>query len=297
MMAAILLTSCETAVIPEENVELEEVSHVEFFAPDYSDDIGTKTVLNGSSFSWDASDVVGIYPDKGSQIFFEMTEGAGTNSAVFDGGGWGFRSGAVYYSYYPFIPDYYLDRHHIPVDFTGQHQNGSSVDQFGKYDFMYAPGVSVSNSSISFNYHHLQTIIYVRATLPAGTYRQLTITAPSNAFVLTGYYDLEAKTPEIIPETTSRELTVVLDNFTLSSQSTIDIYLFTAPVDLSGSNVTVSILDSQKKQYDCVKSITKQYLAGTKYGMACSTWTEVPQSVGLAIGVWGDGGNFSGDAE
>lgn len=251
---------------------------VEFTASDFIEEPETKTTLSGQNFIWSADDVVGIYPNEGAQIYLSMKEGAGTNSASFDGGGWAFRSGAVYYSYYPFIADYYLDRREIPVNFTGQKQNGpNDFRHFGKYDFMYAPVTSVVNNSLSFNYHHLVTIIYVNATLPAGTYKQLTLSAPSDVFVMDGYYDLEAENPSIVPVQSSRELSIGLDNMTLASETTFRIYLVSAPVQLSGTEIAVSVVDSNDKKYVCKKTPSKNYEAGNMYGLGCSSWTTYPQ--------------------
>lgn len=293
----LFFNSCSKQLeVPE---QAEEPLKVVFSVNDIICDPQTKTTLDGTSFKWSANDTVGIYPNAGAQIFFSMQEGAGTNSAVFDGGGWGFRQGYVYYSYYPFIEDYHLDRNHIPVSYSGQRQNGATnLDHFGKYDYMYAPGTSSSGNEINFSYHHLSCIITIHATkLPAGTYKQLTLTAPSALFTDKGYFDLEAKSPAVVAETSSKELSLVLDNVTLAEGADVYFYFISAPVDLSDKNITVSILDSQKKQYDCVKTPSKPYVAGTQYPLGCSVWNEVPQSVGVVIDDWGEGGQYAGGAE
>lgn len=270
-----------------------------FSAENFVDDDRTRTVLDDSgNFSWAATDTVGIYPDSGSQIFFVMTNGEGTGSAVFDGGGWAFRSGSVYYSYYPFIGDFYLPRNFIPVTYSGQKQKGTtSTENFGAYDFMYSGGTEVENGAIQFRYKHMSTIIRVNATLQPGNYRQLTITAPSAVFVKEGHFDLQSDTPHIIGDTMCKELTVVLEDINLTKQTTFYIYVMSAPVNLNGQQVTVSVVNSDKKQFDCKKSITREYLAGVRYGLTCNAWTEVPQTVGLAIADWGEGGSISGTAD
>lgn len=280
-------------------VELQYVRKVSFVADNFIEaDSPTRTILDGSTFMWAANDTVGIYPNAGSQIFFAMAEGAGTNSAVFDGGGWAFRSGSVYYSYYPFIADFYLNRNSIPVSYTDQHQNGpSNLSHFGKYDYMFADRATEENYSISFNYHHLGCVIRVNATLEPGTYRQVTITAPTAVFTLKGHFDLESESPAIITDESGKELTVVLDNFTITEKGTYQIYLMSAPVDLAGTEITVSIVDSGKKQYDCKKTPSRPYEAPGIYGLSCTSWTEVPQTVGLAIADWGEGGSISGTAD
>ena len=77
-------------------------------------------------FAWEATDIVGIYPNKGTQVAFEMTDGAGTNVDRFAGGGWDLRKGYTYSCYFPLVDELFLDRDAIPVSFTNQVQNGLS---------------------------------------------------------------------------------------------------------------------------------------------------------------------------
>ena len=61
-------------------------------------------------FVWEATDTVGIYPNTGSQVYFNIVDGVGTSSVSFNGGGWALKSNSTYYSYYPFVGDIYLKR-------------------------------------------------------------------------------------------------------------------------------------------------------------------------------------------
>ena len=277
----------------------DEIKTVRFVVPDLNnDEAETKTVLSGTAFSWAATDTVGIYPNKGSQIFFAMTDGAGTNTAVFDGGGWAFRSGAKYYSYYPFIADFYLDRTRIPVHFDGQFQKGpNDFSHFGEYDYLYTGPTEEKGGAISFSYQHLICVMKFVATLPAGTYKQLTVTAPSAVFVKKGHFSLLDETPAVKGDEFTEEHSIVLNDITVNGTESVEIYLVSAPFDLTGKSMTISVINSQKKQYDYVKEMTKAYVPFTVYKITCTSWTEVPQSVGIVINDWEDGGSISGGAE
>lgn len=295
MAILLIASSCSK----QETVQRPDNISVQFVAQQITDAELTKSAYIDGQFQWSAKDTVGIYPNSGSQIFFSMAEGAGTSSATFNGGGWGFRSGAVYYSYYPFIADFYLDRHKIPVSLAGQVQDGASnLDHFGKYDYMYTPAAKENGGAIVFSYMHLVCIIRVTATLPVGTYRQITITAPTAVFTRKGYFDLQSETPHIIPTESSKELTVTFkDPITVNGSQQFMAYLICNPVNLKDTEIKVSAVDSNKKQYDCKKTPSKNYEPATINGLSCASWTEVPQTVGLAIDDWGDGGNISGEAE
>lgn len=272
---------------------------VSFVAEPFVENEGTKSSYIDGSFQWNETDTVGIYPNTGSQIYFSMAEGAGTSSAVFDGGGWGFRENAVYYSYYPFIADFYLDIHSIPVSFSHQIQsNPSSLDHFGKFDYMYTPASMADNGSLVFSYKHMVCIIRVNATLPAGSYRQITVTAPTPVFVKNGHFDLQSETPEIVADESSCELTVSFkDPITVDGSTPFYAYLISNPVNLKGVGITVSAVNSEKQQLDCKKTPSSNYEAANLYGLGCSSWTEVPQTVGFALEDWGEGGKINGEAE
>lgn len=276
-----------------------EVVNFQYVGEEAGESPKTKTtIVNDGEFIWTENDTVGIYPNTGSQVYFAMTEGAGAKSAEFDGGGWDFKPLSVYYSYYPFIGDIYLDKTNIPTSYTGQKQTGTTgIDHIGPYDDMYTPGTSAENSMLNFSYKHLNCIIRPNVTLPAGTYTRLAITAPSKVFATKGHYDLTAETPEIIGEEYTDQLTIDLENVVLTEQTTFRVYLVSAPVNLKGVEITVSVLDSQKKEFQCKKTPSAEYSAGRIGGLTCSSFTEVPQSMGLIIKDWEDGGSISGGAE
>ena len=99
-----LLAACSEK--PEITKNVVDSVNFELTPLNYDDgEVATKTTIsdNGSgfSFAWAADDVLGIYPDSGSQVYFTLESAGGTTSASFDGGGWEFKNGAKYYSYYP----------------------------------------------------------------------------------------------------------------------------------------------------------------------------------------------------
>lgn len=303
-LSTLLLSVCCT----KESVELNNSEQVRaiFCIDQIKEGPNSKTVINDKSFVWEVSDTVGIYPNTGSQIFFAMTNGAGTSSAVFDGGGWAFKGGSTYYSYFPFIPDFYLDRENIPVTFSGQRQDGhngiSGIMNIGKYDYMYADPATVKNGAISFSYHHLVTFIYCSVTLGPGTYKQLTITAPSEIFTIDGYFNLTAEQPEIVASKKDKELSIVLDNLTLTEETTFDINLTSAPVNLGRQKIVISVLNENKEQFDCEKDVTAiDFLceAGKKYSITCNknSWKKVEQSVTVLVEDWNEGSETHGDLQ
>ena len=259
----------------------------------------TKTgILNDSEFVWAEGDTVGIYPEKGAQVYFAVEDGAGAKSAVFDGGGWEFKTSAVYYSYYPFIGNIYLDRHKIPVSYSGQKQTGTTgISHIGPYDYLYTAATSSSGGSLSFGYRHLGCIIRPKLTLPAGNYTKLAITAPDKVFVKSGWFDLQSGSPAIVASEYTDQLVIDLQDVSSDGSTEFKVYLMSAPVSLKGTEITVSVLNDQKREFQCRKTPSADYEHSGIYGLGCSSWTEVEQSMGLILDGWGDGGSIGGDAE
>ena len=200
-----------------------------------------------------------------------MTSGAGASSAIFDGGGWDFKPSSSYYSYYPFIGDMYLDRHHIPVSYLGQVQpTADDIDHIGAYDFMYSTAASAQNGSLLFSFAHLNCIIRVTATLEAGTYTKMTISSPDKDFATSGYYDLMSDHPAIIPLQTASQLSIDLGNITFESQTTFNVYLMSAPCNLKDKDIVVSFTTLSGTKYSQTKKPSRNYAAESIGGLTCN---------------------------
>lgn len=240
-------------------------------------DIDTKAsaVPSGSNvgFAWEATDTVGIFPDLGSQVYFLIDESSvGKSSASFDGGAWALKQNSTYVSYYPLVGKFYLQRDEIPVSFAGQKQIGTSSPFHGARYFLATGPTESENGVLRFSYNTLNTIFNINATLPAGTYTKAMMTLNEPLFVEEGTYSLDD--PRIVGKTYTNNLTIDLENVTLKSQGVLPIYLMAAPVDLRGKEVTIKVISSDGKKYECVKTLSKNYEAGTRYGLTCSEMTQ-----------------------
>ena len=219
------------------------------------------------NFAWEENDMIGIYPNKGSQIFFMIEDGAGSSSATFDGGGWALKQNANYVSYYPFVADFFLSRDEIPVSFAGQKQVGTESPFNGARYFLATEPTSSENGVLRFSYKTLNTIINVNATLPAGTYTKMSLTTEDPLFVEEGTYSLDDHV--IVGTKFTSTLEIELEDVVLTEEGTIPIYIMSAPVDLKGKEVTVRIISSEGQYFECVKTPSKAYEAGTRYGLTC----------------------------
>ena len=223
---------------------------------------------NKVAFGWEITDTVAIFPNSGSQVYFTIDESnVGKSTASFDGGGWALKTNHAYISYYPFVGDIYLKRNKIPVSFTGQKQIGAVGPLNGARYFLASEPASSENGVLRFSYNTLNTIINVNATLPAGTYTKASLTVSDPLFVEEGYYSLDDQT--IVGTKYSTMLKMDLEDVTLTQNGVLPIYFMSAPVNLKDKQVTVKVISSDGKKYECVKTPSKPYDAGTRYGLTC----------------------------
>ncbi len=243
------LSACSNEDELQAGISTEDVNSITMTATDFEYPI-TRTDFeigsSGAAFKWAANDTVGIFPNEGSQVYFPMTSGAGTNSATFTGGGWALKSSATYAAYYPFIGNMYLDQTKIPVSYTGQTQTGNgSTAHLGAYDFMAASATTAENGGVNFTFKHLGCLVQLKITVPnAGTLSSITLSADEEVFVEKGYIDLTTATPTIVSTQTASSLNINLkDVTTTATNEVVTVYFMMAPVDMTGKVLTIKVGD------------------------------------------------------
>ena len=255
-------------------VHSNELKQIVMTASDFETENGSRTnfqITNaGAEFSWAANDTVGIFPNTGAQAYFPMTSGAGTKSAKFDGGGWALKNASTYGSYYPFIADFYLNKHAIPVDYTGQAQTGdASTAHLGAYDFMAAAAASPKNGNVTFAFKHLGALIQLKLTLPqATTLKSVTLTAADDVFSVKGKVDIMASTLCIEPVTSANELTLTLkDVATTEANQVVTLYMMIPPANLSEQTLKAVVTTADKGTMEMALE-SKNFQAGKAYGLS-----------------------------
>lgn len=302
---ALLLLSLATASCNEtENCMIEEsVENVSFVIapPQFFDDgaPGTKSYydITSNEYLWNATDTLGIYPDTGSQVYFVIgQDGADKHDAVFDGGGWAFKSSSRYYSYFPFQGDFYLDRHCIPVSYLGQKQSGkTSVKHVSPYMFSYTDPTSASSGSLYFTYRMLGAVVMPVISNVTGSFVKLTLEAEDDLFIQKGHYDLMATEPSIVADELSNTLSIGLEDFSLSSGETATVYMMCGPAALRGKKLLIKLEDQEGGIWTCTKaSISSDYTKNSIRKLTCNSWANPSQDSGsqLERGVEGEGQNW-----
>ena len=205
---------------------------------------------NTARFAWTPGDRVGILPDQGAQVWFEIPtpeEGEEpTNVATFDGGAWALKPTSDYAAYYPFVKDFDMDRTAVPVSYTGQAQTGNgSTAHLGAFDYQGArPSTTNGAGGVSFDFDHVGALVLLQFTVPtSGTeLTGVTLSANGAEFTTAGTYDLtSAEGFPITPTETAESMTIGLDYTTTADDETVTLYFMCAPIDLSDKKVSISV--------------------------------------------------------
>ncbi|MBQ0047826.1 MAG: hypothetical protein KBT33_10060, partial [Prevotellaceae bacterium] len=256
--------------------------------PQFEDETpSTRTLIEVSSsdqisYKWGVGDVLGIYPDAGTQVAFELSASslsADGLSATFDGGAWALKGGHSYYAYFPFSYDCFsasVNKTNIPISYLGQKQSAfGDTSNAGQYDFNAAGPTSSSTGSLSFNFVRLGALLRVKFTLPAtATYKTLTLNAGSSAIPVKGTVNLAASSIAFTPKEYSSSLSVDLNNASGTVGQTAYVYMMLPPMSLKTQGktmtVTLSYGDDKSTTYNiCTAGTTTEntpdFKANTRY--------------------------------
>lgn len=243
----------------------------------------TKVAFNGTKFSWSLGDKIGILPTEGAQIYFTVKEGAGTNTAKFDGGDWAMKSTGTFYGYYPLYPDIFLTKDQVPVSYIGQTQQGNNNNlHTGDYWTLYTDGTKAEGNSLNFSFHHLTAFFKTYVTVPAGTYTKIVFSSPSDVFIKEGYFDLSAESPIIVGTSFTNELCLNLQNVTFNEDTELSGYLVVAPVDITGVPITVTVYKDGEAAYEYTITKADPMVAGKTYAFRAENLTQVATSAAQA---------------
>lgn len=220
------------------------------------------------SFVWSAKDSIGIFPDKGSQIYFSMASGAGQVSASFDGGGWALKKGSSYFSYFPFTPDFYIDKEAIPLTYLGQIQKGNAdlehVD-LGRFGYMVAKGhADEASGSLYFNYEKLGLLYRIRIPVSAGTYKSLKVYTDSDVIIQSGTYNALNMTYAIENPVCKNNLSLAFEDLTFTEESTLVAFMMFAPFDYADKQITFELTKADGTK-EISSTIGRTYLRDKVY--------------------------------
>ncbi len=267
----LFLVACTNDIVMENISKTTDINTIEVTANDFVyDDIQTRTNFeiteSGVKFTWAANDTVGIFPDEGRQVSFPMASGAGSNKALFTGGGWALKPSSTYNAYFPLIGKFYLDKQAIPLSYTGQTQVGNATtNHLGKYDYMVAAAISPAEGKVNFNFNRLNSLVRLTLEAPGGSsYTQIKLES-EGLFLNKGSLDLSTQKINYL-ETSNTFILDLEEITTTAAKNTLELYLMLAPTDLSEKEIIATIIDD-KNNSTTTTFAGRNFVAGKAYNL------------------------------
>ena len=240
---------------------------------------------SGLSFTWSAGDKTGVYSSTEGFALFNLTVGAGTTSATFDGDGFTLTDGATYYSFYPYAAAA-TDKTAIPVDFSGQTltQDNDMVSPMTK-DYLRATAVADAGNAL-FQYEHLGSFVRTKLTMPAGTSVQSVDFIPMyDELTQTATVDVTAATEPLTTATTSPKMTLTLSGLSVPSSGELTLWSAMASQNLSSANEAVAIVAHSGANIYSSRLAGKNLQAGKAYRWAATPVLPTGYDHGLTVSV------------
>ena len=278
MLLAVLFVGCSSDVgvdLVDDHSPLDtSIESIQVIARDFEPAVGfTRTSVNVSSsgveFEWEAADTIGIFPNKGYQVAFPMSSGAGAQTATFSGGGWALKASSRYAAYYPFVYDN-KDSHSIPVSYVGQRQVGNADTQhIGLYDYMAARATTPTEGNVTFEFQHIGALLELNLIVPEkSTLVSLALTDTEPAFVMQGKVDIFADNLGITPANKSKTLSIDLEDVaTTAAGEEITVYMMVPPTSPSDDNLLVSLVNDEGRVASATLEGVK-FEAGKAYSLS-----------------------------
>ena len=205
---------------------------------------------SGVSFIWSATDTVGIYSTRGSQMEFPIATGDGEAYAEFDGGCWAMKNECTYMAYYPFNK-YNLDRSNIPFVYgTAKQVGNDNVDNLTQYDYIVSQHVRPTDGKVTFQFHHLGALVKFVLTVPeADSFSSFTLVATDAVFPTRLRLDLSSIMPKYTVETKNRTFSMRLSDISVEAGGTVTLWALMPYADLSGNDLTAILYGNDGKMY------------------------------------------------
>lgn len=201
----------------------------------------------GVTFSWLSSDVFNFYSVSNTvmRVKTKDVDSSDRNYASIGLVGWAFTSNVQYYSSYPYSAVYQENRTPytaLPITYTNQTQTANNnTEHLAQTDYMTAQGSSTQNA-FPMNYTHLGSILRIAAYVPEEkTFTSLTLTARDNIQWFTTEATMNATNNTMTPTATAASAKLSLNNITVAAGDSLIAYLMTAPADLSGKSMQLSL--------------------------------------------------------
>ena len=203
---------------------------------------------NGTvSFGWQTSDVFTVF-SVANTVMRITTTAVSSSDAHYSTtvrSGWAFPPNTTFYSLYPYSSTYKTSGTSytaVPVAYNSQTQKtNASTEHLAAVDYMTAQTASTTDA-LSFNYKHIGAILRIAAYVPeTKIFSSLKLTTKDNTAWFAEEATVNATDNTMSVTTAAATATLTLSNITVEGGDSLIAYIMTAPTDLTGKSMQLSI--------------------------------------------------------
>ena len=202
-------------------------------------------IISGKvKFTWSSTDVVGMFPDRGAQAFFEMSGHENEPVAEFDGGGWALKSASEYAVYYPYDYDH-RDCSSIPFNYLGQKQRGKGdYSHLADGQFLAQGMKRPEGGACNYSMEHIEAIVWFHLTFPdIVSCDKLTVrTADGKPIVVGTTLDISETNYVINSSVEVSQFSLEVEDVSTTVEGeTVDFYAMMPPQELKNHTIIISV--------------------------------------------------------
>lgn len=260
------ITSCRDNSIISNSADM-ALSSIKMSAPNFMYENSEKSRSNlapskdETSFSWQKGDIVAVYSYlKGLTNFYiddESISEDGT-TAEFNGSGFTLSNNNTYYAFYPYCSSIQtLDKKSIPITYSEQEISANgSYSNLGKFDYMYARGITNNNGKVALSFNHLGCVAKFNLTVPkSANYTIFKVESKEGDKLLSsGRVDLTSESPTInLDSKGDSAINVKLNSkdggIFVEKDSLLTICIMMPSQNLDGIKLNLHLYDSNNNRY------------------------------------------------
>lgn len=201
----------------------------------------------GAKVTWNNKDRVGFYTVSGSRIMMTMKSinSLDAHIATVTGNGWYMTTNTHYYGYYPYNSDYFNNYNvmtDLPVSYSGQMQiTNKDLSHLAAFDYMVTQATTTA-AGANFTFAHYGSIIRLACYVPTQmTFNSIVIKSKTNENIFSTTASMNVVNQSITTTATAPTATLTLDKITVEAGDSLIAYIMTAPTDLTGKPLQLSI--------------------------------------------------------
>ena len=202
---------------------------------------------NGAvSFGWQKSDESALFTPEGTIVRYKTESVESDNHyAVMRNSVIALKSNINIYGCFPYARKYLLENQSytvLSITYVNQTQtHNANTDHLAAADYMTAQATSTANA-FSVTYTHLGSIMRIAAFVPEiKTFSSLTLATKDNTAWFAEEATMNATNNTMTPTATAASATLSLNNITVEAGDSLIAYLMTAPADLSGKSIVITL--------------------------------------------------------